>query len=55
MVALGAVVWTYWISPFLVLGAVLLVLALGLGYLVKVVRPQYPPGKFPFPGAPRRR
>jgi hypothetical protein len=55
MVALGAVVWTFWIAPFLALGAVLLVVALGLGYLVKVVRPQYPPGRFPLPGASRRR
>lgn len=55
MVALGAVVWTYWIAPFLVLGVVLLLVGLGIGYLVKVVRPQYPPGKFPLPGASRRR
>jgi hypothetical protein len=55
MVALGAVVWTYWIAPFLVAGVVLLFLGLGIGYLIKVVRPQYPPGEFPTPGASRRR
>lgn len=55
MVALGAVVWTYWIAPFLVAGVILLFVALGVGYLLKVVRPQYPPGKMPLPGPLRRR
>ena len=55
MVVIGAMVWTYWISPFLVAAAILLLVGLGVGYLLKVVRPQYPPGKFPLPGVSRRR
>jgi hypothetical protein len=34
--------WTYWISPVLVLGAVLAILAITIGYLVKVVSAKYP-------------
>lgn len=55
MVVLAEVVWTYWIAPFIVAGMVLLLLGLGVAYLLKVVRPQYPPGEFPRPGASRRR
>ncbi|MBS1846696.1 MAG: hypothetical protein JST73_00305 [Actinobacteria bacterium] len=55
MVVLGAVVWTFWIAPFIVAGVIALLAVLGIGYLVKVVRPQYPPGKFPLPGPLRRR
>ena len=39
---LAAKPWTYWISPVLVLGAVLAVLATVVGYLVKVVSAKYP-------------
>ncbi len=55
MAVLGAVLWTYWIAPVIVVAIVLVFVALGVGYLLKVVRPQYPPGKFPFPGTSRRR
>ncbi len=34
--------WTYWISPVLTLAAVLAVLAVVVGYLVKVVSAKYP-------------
>jgi len=34
--------WTYWISPVLVIGAVLAVLAITAGYLMKVVSAKYP-------------
>lgn len=34
--------WTYWISPVLVLAAVLAVLATTIGYVVKVVSARYP-------------
>lgn len=54
MALLAAMVWTYWIAPFLVLAVVLLLIGLGIGYLYKVTRPQYPPGKFPLPGSSRR-
>ncbi len=50
MVVLGAVLWTFWIAPIIVVATVVLLLAFGVGYLVKVVRPKYPPGQFPFPG-----
>ena len=33
--------WFYWIGPLLMLGAILLVLALGLGYYIRVLRPKY--------------
>jgi hypothetical protein len=35
--------WTFWIGVILAIGSVLVVIALFIGYLVKVVRPQYPP------------
>lgn len=38
-----AQLWTYWIAPLLVAGAVLMVIATIGGYLMKVVRPKYPP------------
>ena len=38
-----AQVWHYWISVPLVAGAVLFGLATIVGYLMKVVRPKYPP------------
>jgi hypothetical protein len=55
MVLLGAVVWTYWIAPILVIATVLALLGLVAGYLVKVVMPKYPPGEFPLPGPLRRK
>jgi hypothetical protein len=33
--------WYYWIGPLLVIGAILLLLALGLGYYIRVLRPKY--------------
>ena len=39
---LAAKVWTYWISIVLVASAVLTVLAVGLGYLVKVYSTRFP-------------
>ena len=38
----AAKVWHYWIAVPLVGGAILLFVALIVGYLVRVVRPQYP-------------
>lgn len=38
-----AQVWTYWIGVAVAFGAVAFVLATIVGYLVKVVRPKYPP------------
>ena len=35
--------WHFWIAVVLTPGAVLTVLAVVVGYFVKVVRPQYPP------------
>ncbi len=55
MALFAAHIWTYWIAPFLVAGVVLLFVGLGVGYLVKVVRPQYPPSELPIPEALRRR
>jgi hypothetical protein len=40
---LAAQVWHFWIGVALVLGSILTVLALTVGYLVKVVKPQFPP------------
>jgi hypothetical protein len=40
---LASQVWHFWIGVVLVFGAVLTVLALVVGYLVRVVKPQYPP------------
>jgi hypothetical protein len=34
--------WTYWLAPLLVLGAVLAVVAIGIGYLIKVTANKYP-------------
>jgi hypothetical protein len=39
---LAAKVWTYWISVVLVAAAILTVLAVGLGYLVKVYSTKFP-------------
>ena len=39
---LAAKVWHYWISIALLLGVVLTMIALGVGYLVKVVSAKYP-------------
>ena len=39
---LAAKVWTYWISVVLVAAAVLTVVAMGIGYLVKVYSTKYP-------------
>jgi hypothetical protein len=41
MALLAAKVWTYWISFFLVIPAVLMVLGVGVLYLVKVVSTKY--------------
>jgi hypothetical protein len=38
-----AQVWHFWIAVPLIAGAVLFGLATVVGYLVKVVRPKYPP------------
>jgi hypothetical protein len=40
---LAAEVWHYWIAVPLVAGGIALVLALVVGYIVKVVAPKYPP------------
>ena len=42
LVLAAAKPWTYWLAPLLVLGAVLTVLALVVGYLIKVVAAKYP-------------
>lgn len=55
MHALAAVVWTFWIAPLLLAAVVLVLVALGVGYLVKVVLPKYPPGSFPVPPPLRRK
>jgi hypothetical protein len=34
--------WTYWLAPLLVLGTLLAVVAVTIGYLVKVVAARYP-------------
>jgi uncharacterized membrane protein YphA (DoxX/SURF4 family) len=33
--------WFYWIGPLLMVGAVLFLVALGVGYYIRVVRPKY--------------
>ncbi len=38
-----AVVWTFWIAPFLVAGAILTIVAVVGGYLYSVTSKQYPP------------
>jgi hypothetical protein len=50
---LAAEIWHYWIGVALVLGALAAVLALVVGYLVKVERPRYPKHgqEVPVPGA----
>jgi hypothetical protein len=42
MVVLAAPVWHWWISVPLVVGGLLLVVALIVGYIVRVVAPRYP-------------
>jgi hypothetical protein len=42
MLLASAPVWHFWIAVFLVIPAVLLVVATVIGYLVKVVAPRYP-------------
>jgi hypothetical protein len=39
---LAAKVWTYWISIFIIVPVVLLVIGIGIAYLVKVVSLKYP-------------
>ena len=39
---LAAEVWAYWISIVLVASALLMVLAIGVGYLVKVYSTKFP-------------
>jgi len=41
-VLLAGKVWTYWISIVLVASAVLTVLAVGVGYLIKVYSLRFP-------------
>lgn len=43
MLTLAGVVWHYWIAVPLAAGAVLLVLATVLGYLMNVTKYRYPP------------
>jgi hypothetical protein len=38
---LAAEIWTYWIGVALTIGIVLAVVAVAIGYLVKVEAPQY--------------
>jgi hypothetical protein len=42
MLVLAAKVWHYWISIPLVAGGILLLVALLVGYIVRVVAPRYP-------------
>lgn len=39
---LAAKIWHFWIGFYLTIGALLAILALVVGYLVKVERPRYP-------------
>jgi hypothetical protein len=39
---LGATVWTYWISWFIIIPVILVVVGIGIAYLVKVVSLKYP-------------
>jgi formate-dependent nitrite reductase membrane component NrfD len=41
----AAPVWHWWISVFLTIGGVGMVLSLIVGYVVKVVKPRYEPKK----------
>ncbi len=34
--------WTYWLAPIITLGAVLAILAIVVGYIVKVIGAKYP-------------
>jgi hypothetical protein len=38
----AAKVWTYWISWFIIIPVVLVVIGIGIAYLVKVVSLKYP-------------
>jgi hypothetical protein len=40
-----AVIWHYWIGVALILGTILTIVALAVGYLVTVERPRYPKGR----------
>ena len=42
MDVIAAKVWTYWISWFIIIPVVLLVIGIGIAYLVKVVSLKYP-------------
>ena len=42
LLLLAAKPWTYWLAPVLTLGAVLGLIGVILGYLVKVVAAKYP-------------
>lgn len=33
--------WFYWVGPLLMVGAVLFLIALGIGYYIRVLRPKY--------------
>jgi hypothetical protein len=33
--------WFYWVGPLLMVGAILFLIALGLGYYIRVLRPKY--------------
>ena len=33
--------WFYWVGPLLMLGAILFLVALGVGYYIRVLRPKY--------------
>jgi uncharacterized membrane protein len=43
MLLAEAPVWTFWMGVLVFLLIVPVVLAVAIGYLVKVVRPKYPP------------
>jgi hypothetical protein len=40
---LAAQVWHFWLGVVLAISSVLVVVALAVGYLLKVMRPQFPP------------
>jgi hypothetical protein len=33
--------WFYWVGPLLLIGSILFLLALGVGYFMRVLRPKY--------------
>jgi uncharacterized membrane protein YgdD (TMEM256/DUF423 family) len=33
--------WFYWVGPLLMVGAILFLIALGVGYYIRVLRPKY--------------